>query len=558
MFLACSPLPAPAAAPAPNFNPFPRRALVISVHNYLYANPVSYGIHGPGSHNVGMFLEQLAKFNGFRIPLTQIAHLSDSAEMGMARPPLRSIIEKTLKDFLDGSRAQDRILVFFIGHALVAGDDAYLVPIEGELDHAATLIPLKWVYERLAGCKARQKVLVLDVNRFSSTRGLERPDAGPMDPKFEKALKNPPAGVQVWAACSAGQQSYETDDAPQGTFLKALHVASQKGIPNKIQSPDDPLPLEYFKDAVNEVMAAALKPLKVRQVSFLSGKEAAGGAPYDKSKPPPKPPTLAPLPENKDNEKLVRAILDEISIPGIKPSQGSDELNFAALPPFDPAVLKKYDEKGPNDSPLRKAVRSTRALLWAVSTSAAPANLKADVTEARQKLKFNLSILQEGFRAPPPALEAAFKRRIEAHERDVGRILDVLKEALEMMRAAGAKREAEPRRWQAHYDFVLASLEAQLAFLYEYQSALGRMRKELPPRDPTLHGGWVLTSTMKMQGAPSARSSPRIRTRSWTRSSRSTREPPGKCSPNARSSSLWGWSGSRRAEVSVRPGSAVS
>ena len=51
------------------------------------------------------------------------------------------------------------------------------MPIEGELDNAATLIPLKWVYEKLAACKARQKVFVVDVCRFSPTNGAERPGA---------------------------------------------------------------------------------------------------------------------------------------------------------------------------------------------------------------------------------------------------------------------------------------------------------------------------------------------------------------------------------------------
>jgi hypothetical protein len=495
----------PTPHPAKEVHPFPRRALVISVHNYLYANPVSYGIYGPGGHNVGKFLEQLAKFNGFRIPLTQTAHLSDSAEKGMARPPMRSVIEKTLKDFLDGSRAQDRILVFFIGHALVAGDDAYLVPIEGELDNAATLIPLKWVYEQLAACKARQKVLVLDVNRFSSTRGLERPDAGPMDPKFEKAVKEPPPGVQVWAACSAGQQSYETDDAPQGAFLEALYVASQKGIQNRIQSPDDPLPLDYFKDKVDEQMASDLKRYKLQQVSILSGKMAETGASYDKNEPLAKTPTLAPMPRNKDNEKLVRAVLAQIGTPGVKPGQASEELNYEALPPFDPEVLKKYDDdKGADDTPLRKAVRNARVLLWAVSTSGAPDNLNAEVTEARQKLKFNLSILQEGYRAPPDAQVNAFKGRVEENERHVARMMGPLQDALEELKNAAGKenelRDAEPLRWQANYDFMLARLEAEIAFLFEYQSMLGQMRKELPPRDPALHGGWVLAATTIPQG----------------------------------------------------------
>jgi hypothetical protein len=490
--------------PTKEGNTFPRRALVISVHDYLYANPVSYGMPGSGSHSIAKFCAMLGQENGFKIPLTQVAHLSDVAEKGEARPPMRSVIEGTLKDFLDGSRAQDRIMVFFIGHALVSGDDAYLVPIEGELDNAATLIPLKWVYEQLAACKARQKVLVLDVNRFSPTRGLERPDAGPMDPKFEKALKSPPAGVQVWSACSAGQHSYETDDAPQGAFLEALYAASQRGTQNMIQRHGDPLPLDFFKTKVDELMAADLKRRKQEQVSFLGGKMAEEGAPYDKNEPLAKRPTLAPMPDTRGNEKLVKAVLDQIGTPGVKPSQNSEELKYDALPPFDPKVLKKYeDDSGTDDSPLRKAVRQARALLWAVSSGSEPSNLRAEVQSARTKLKGTLlTILQDGFRAPAstPAGEKNFKDGVQDNQRDVARIMGRLTEVLEELEAAGETRDAEPKRWQANYDFMKARLQAEIAFLYEYESMLGQMRKEFPPRDPALHNGWRLAAKTDLQG----------------------------------------------------------
>ncbi|HEY1862017.1 MAG TPA: hypothetical protein VGG61_16775, partial [Gemmataceae bacterium] len=53
---------------------FPRRALVISVNNYLYANPVNYGIPG---HSVHTLVDKLS--TGLRIPKDQIAELSDAA-----------------------------------------------------------------------------------------------------------------------------------------------------------------------------------------------------------------------------------------------------------------------------------------------------------------------------------------------------------------------------------------------------------------------------------------------------------------------------------------------
>ena len=135
------------------------------------------------------------------------------------------------------------------------GDDAYLVPIEGELDKADNLIPLKWVYQQLADCKARQKVLILDVGRNNPTLGAERPGTGPMGPKFAALLNAPPAGVQVWSACGAGQFSYETDASPMGVFLDKMLTALEKGLPNKIQRPEEAIPIEQY----NALVAGLIK-----------------------------------------------------------------------------------------------------------------------------------------------------------------------------------------------------------------------------------------------------------------------------------------------------------
>jgi len=67
------------------------------------------------------------------------------------------------------------------------------------------------------------------------------------------------------------------------------------------------------------------------------------------------------------------------------------------------------------------------------------------------------------------------------------------------------KREAEPKRWQANYDFMLARLEEEIAYLFEYQSMLGQMRKELPPLDRQLYNGWKLAATTSLSGDSAGR-----------------------------------------------------
>jgi hypothetical protein len=60
-------------------------------------------------------------------------------------------------------------------------------------------------------------------------------------------------------------------------------------------------------------------------------------------------------------------------------------------------------------------------------------------------------------------------------------------------------RAKETKRWQANYDFTLARLEAQIAYLFEYQSMLGQMRKQLPDLAPG-QTGWRLASQVTLRG----------------------------------------------------------
>src|SRR5262249_36540809 len=171
---------------------YPRRALAICVSNYLYANPVSYG---EPEKSVHALVERMRRV--LHIPAEQVAELSDAVsslqplpagavgekpragkvpvvrskpdeKTGAAKtdlgprspsiPPTKPVIEKTIGDFLDTSRAQDRVLLLFAGHVIEVEEVPYLVPFEGELTDKDSLIPLSWLYERLAKCKARQKV----------------------------------------------------------------------------------------------------------------------------------------------------------------------------------------------------------------------------------------------------------------------------------------------------------------------------------------------------------------------------------------------------------------
>ncbi|MHB1425015.1 MAG: caspase family protein [Gemmataceae bacterium] len=495
----------PINRPRPGSNMFPRRALIISIHDYLYANPLQNGMAEPQAANFNNLINSLNV--GLHVPLTQVAHLSDDAGPKWGkRAPTKTVIEKTLTNFLDSSRPQDRILVFFVGHAVELGDDVYLAPIEGELDKAETLIPLKWVYEQLAKCKARQKVLVLDGNRFNQTFGQERPGGEAMGPKLDAMLQAPPAGVQVWSSCSAKQRSFASDDYPMGIFLDALQTALHQGGRGKIQKAEQALPLEHYVDLVNKLMKDDLRRRKLEQVSRLSGKEAETGAAYDpKERLAPNAATVLASPPAgvEKNKMLVESVLEQIGTPPVKVTHEM-ALSYDALPPFSAEALKKYEGDQPNaDSPLRKAVQHARAALWAIYPGQEPKELSGEVSILRQQIGAQLNVLKEGYRAPPGVnAEKQFKEGVENDERKVARLLRGIEDALNELRDPKVveARGTESKRWQANYDLILARVQLEYAYLFEYQSMLGSMRKEFPPRDPQLHGGWKLASKFALEG----------------------------------------------------------
>src|SRR5205814_1253559 len=114
--------------PRPYAGAFPRRALVVSVHNYLFANPLTVGDPTPAGRNIRTFIGRLSQTTGFRISPNQTAYLSDAARPPrfQNQSPVKGAIENTISEFLKTSRAQDRVVLMFIGHGIEIEDEAYL------------------------------------------------------------------------------------------------------------------------------------------------------------------------------------------------------------------------------------------------------------------------------------------------------------------------------------------------------------------------------------------------------------------------------------------------
>jgi hypothetical protein len=97
-----------------------------------------------------------------------------------------------------------------------------------------------------------------------------------------------------------------------------------------------------------------------------------------------------------------------------------------------------------------------------------------------------------------PADENKFKQEITDYQRkELAEVQYMLDEALKDLKKAGVPEERakeKSRRWLAHYDYVLARLNMQLAFFNEYQGLLGSMKKQLPDIDTKIQNGWRVAS----------------------------------------------------------------
>jgi hypothetical protein len=492
---------------------FPRRFLFVGVHQYAYANPIS---PTPTTLLMPGVLREFAE-KKLRIDKNQITILSDLAAEKEARPPLKSIIEQTIERFLGTTRPQDRILLVFVGHALDLDEQPYLVPIEGELSNKDSLIPLQWLYDRLAACPARQKVLVMDTCRMDSARGEERPGSGPMGPKLESALANPPPGVQVWSACVANQFSHEFEQANVknvvvrgGVFLSLLTQAFAQG--GNVQKPEEPLPLDFLVKHVNGPVqeVVKLRESTAMQTPRLAGHEAANGSAFDSTQPMP-PPIDLPKPamlaqggitDPKEIEKLIR----EVAVPPLKlprdKGQESPEQQAAALAatfPFSADTMKSYAADydnlrevldKPKDYPLRVAVLKT---VEALDRQGRLNRIRIGDKEV------SADSLIEKFR--DGGADASVKKSLTKSQQDGPALMLVeLQELLDLMEKVGRDRDRElSKRWQAHYDYALARLKMRMVYVNEYNVMIAKVKRdELPKLDSKLHNGWRLAAQEKI------------------------------------------------------------
>jgi hypothetical protein len=212
------------------------------------------------------------------------------------------------------------------------------------------------------------------------------------------------------------------------------------------------------------------------------------------------PPALAP-------QKDVAAIAAEMDLPPAHP----DEPAFRpAAQPYLAAALKGYAADVPVDAvraapekyPIRTAVLDAYQTIrdsWTappVPKIVPPKGKKKDVGPVP---KFERTLFVT---AAPAPLTETFKTRVKAAQTFPAVAVARMDRAAEELAkvAAEARLAREPKRWQAHFTYVLAQCLNRQAFLTEYNLMLGAvLRDDLPDRDPAKHDGWRMVPAESMR-----------------------------------------------------------
>jgi hypothetical protein len=464
---------------------FPRRALFIQVNHYLYLNPLTTSLPQKNREAIDRFAAALHVPN-WRTN-NQLFILSDNILPPADRLPTKATIVAGIRQFCETSRAQDRILVYFRGHAFEKNEKAFFAPIEGDVADLNTMIPVADIYDTLKACRATQKIVVWDVCPRNPERTPIRPASGPMKLELFLALLNPPTGVQAIVPCIPAEYSYEystpkgeAGNIPGSVLFDALRKALEDTPATKKAGPSDSFPIVEAFPLVEKFVESAASTLGTKQTVKL-----VGNAPPTLALVDPKEPLPAAVSFPVSGSSMeVKAILHELVLPPLFADDGADP-----LPPlsFDAKILKPYLPDASIDEifrdgekyPQRLAVLKALQVINNIARPGGPKDAKRIVA------------------VKSPVSEALKKTVLDA-QAPLAVAIAKLEDELAALEAAGKLLPKETKRWQAHYDYTLGQVRLRLALLNEYNLILGHVRTESLPELPSGSTGWRLTHTDKM------------------------------------------------------------
>jgi hypothetical protein len=184
-------------------------AVVIGINDYTTLQDLTCSV--ADAH--GLFEALTSPAVGF--PADNIRLLVDDAT-AQTDLPFKSAIYSALTDWLALAEPNDLVLVFFSGHGKDYGDRSFLMPRDAlEKNPELTGLSLNTVREQLELCKARRKILILDMCHSGGKGGEEMGEA--TDKQIDDS-----AGMVTISSCKLREKSYEWPEVGHSAFTYHL------------------------------------------------------------------------------------------------------------------------------------------------------------------------------------------------------------------------------------------------------------------------------------------------------------------------------------------------
>lgn len=151
-------------------------------------------------------------------------------------------LEQGIPDLLDRVQAEDKLLVYLVGHGYRDGEGkVYFAPKNFNSKQPATSgMALQWLVDKMEKCPASEKLLLVDCSSAAAAEAAAEPSTAEM----VRSLKAPPGmaalrTVTAVASCSPGQRGYEWPEKKHGLFAAALSQgyggAADKNRDNRVE-----------------------------------------------------------------------------------------------------------------------------------------------------------------------------------------------------------------------------------------------------------------------------------------------------------------------------------
>ena len=201
---------AQAAAPAGAEAAARQWAVLIGVEKYQRASPLRFT-----ANDVVQIAHTLQARGGFDPEC--LLEIIDDAPDPASRPEKAKLLA-CLPNWLNRAGPNDALIVYFSGHGFRDQQGkVYLAPSDVDpADPAATGIPIEWLREQIAGCRARFKLLILDACHAGSEKGEEH-GQGVAAEVLGQAFHNL-EGVVTLASSTADEKSQIWEEKEQSLF----------------------------------------------------------------------------------------------------------------------------------------------------------------------------------------------------------------------------------------------------------------------------------------------------------------------------------------------------